>query len=179
MEKSDQWTKEVDQVNRVQVSRTPVSVSMIREATQRDPVLSRVMHFLLHGWPEKENVPEQPRCYHTKQDEFTIEDGCLLRGTRVVIPSKYQEQVLVELHMDHPGMVRMKSIARLHVRWCTLDRDIEQTVRDCHEWQTNRCKFSLKVSIIIIIQRSIPGEGFSIPIYSKNNYIKFRIPIFV
>ncbi len=104
------------------------------------------LFFEVNNVPSAKKVPEQLRFYHTKQEEFTIEDGCLLRGTRVVIPSKYQEQVLAELHMDHPGMVRMKSLARLHVWWCTLDQDIEQTVRDCHECQTNRCKFPLKVS---------------------------------
>ena len=34
------------------------------------------------------------------------------------------------------------------------------------------------IIIIIIIQRSIPGEGFSIPIYKTNSYIKIKIPIY-
>ena len=104
------------------------------------------MCFLLHGWPEEKSLPEDLRFYFTKQDEFTIEEGCLLRGTRVVIPTRYQGQVLAELHMNHPGMVRMKSLARLHVWWSTLDQDIEQTVRDCSSCQANRCKSPLKVS---------------------------------
>ena len=47
---------------------------------------------------------------HSEREEFTVEDGCLLRGTRVVIPSKYQQEVLSELHLNHPGMVRMTSL---------------------------------------------------------------------
>ena len=119
---------------------------MIREATQKDPILSRVVYFLLHGWPEEGSLPEELRFYFTKQDEFTVEEGCLLRGTRVVIPTRYQRQVLTELHMNHPGMVRMKSLARLYVWWSTLDQDIEQTVRDCTSSQANRCKSPFKVS---------------------------------
>ena len=59
---------------------------------------------------------------------------------------KFQALVLAELHIDHPGMVRMKSLARLHVWWSTLDQDIEQTVRDCPNCKFNRCKSPLKVS---------------------------------
>ena len=90
--------------------------------------------------------PEELRFYFTKQDEFTTEEGYLLRGTTVVIPTKFQALVLAELHIDHPGMVRMKSLGRLHVWWSTLDQDIEQTVRDCPNCQFNRCKSPLKVS---------------------------------
>ena len=105
-----------------------------------------MVYFLLHGWLEEGSLPEELRFYFTKQDEFTVEEGCLLRGTRVVIPTRYQRQVLTELHINHPGMVRMKSLARLHVWWSTLDQDIEQTVRDCTSCQANRCKSPFKVS---------------------------------
>ena len=30
-----------------------------------------------------------------------------------------------------PGMVRLKTLARLHVWWPTIDSDIEQLVRNC------------------------------------------------
>ena len=35
-------------------------------------------------------------------------------GIYVVIPHKLQRRVLEELYQDHPGIVRMKSIARLY-----------------------------------------------------------------
>lgn len=70
------------------------------------------MYNILHGWPAEGNITEELKIYHSKQDEFTVEDGCFLSGTRVVIPMKYQAAVLLELHLDHPGMVRMrKSLA--------------------------------------------------------------------
>ena len=145
-EEADDWSMEGDQINRVQIERIPIiTASRIREATRGDPVLSHVLHFVLHGWPAEENTPEELRYYPAKREEFTVEDGCLLRGNRVLIPSKYQ-QVLSELHLNHPGMVRMKSLARLQVWWPNLDSDIEQTVRDCSDCQANRCKTPLKVN---------------------------------
>jgi len=35
------------------------------------------------------------------------------------------------LHEGHPGMTRMKSLARLHVWWPSLDTDIESFVKSC------------------------------------------------
>ena len=128
-EEADDWSMEGDQVNRVQIECTPITASRIREATRGDPILSCVLHFVLHGWPTEENTPEELRYYRTKHEEFTVEDSCLLRGTRVLIPSKYQKEVLSELLLNHPGMVRMKSLARLHVWWPNLDSDIDQIVR--------------------------------------------------
>ena len=88
---------------------TTITASRIGEAKRGDPVLPRVLHFVLHGWPAEENTPEKLRYYRGKHEEFTVENGCLLRGTRVVIPFKYQQEVSLELHLNHPGMVRIKS----------------------------------------------------------------------
>ena len=40
------WSIEGDQVNRVQIERTPITASRIREATRGDPVLSCVLHYI-------------------------------------------------------------------------------------------------------------------------------------
>jgi len=105
-----------------------------------------VLHYILHGWPAEEIIPEELRFYRAKREEFTVEDGCLLRGTRVVILSRYRQEVLSELHLNHPGMVRMKSLARLHAWWPNLDSDIKETVRNCFDCQANRSRAPLKVS---------------------------------
>ena len=112
MEEPDDWIIEANQVNRVQMEQAPITVSQIREATHGDPVLSRVMYYILHGWPAEKCIPDELKIYYNKQDECTVEDGCILRGTRAVIPTKFQAAVLSELHLNHPGMVRMKSLAR-------------------------------------------------------------------
>jgi len=44
---------------------------------------------------------------------LTVEEGCLLRRTRVVIPLKHPEAVLAELYLNPPGIVRMKALDRL------------------------------------------------------------------
>jgi len=73
------------------------------------------MYNILHGWPAEGNITEELKIYYSKQDEFTVEDGCILRGTRVVIPMKYQAAVLLELHLNHPGMVFATGIVHARV----------------------------------------------------------------
>ena len=51
--------EEISRLNLMQINKLPVSARHIRQATQHDPILSRVSYFLLNGWPnEKDLVPE-------------------------------------------------------------------------------------------------------------------------
>ena len=67
----------------------------------------------MKGWADDENMAIQT--WYQRRNELTIEDGCLLWGIRVIIPGSLRERVLQELHEGHPGIVPMKSLARLHV----------------------------------------------------------------
>ena len=52
-------------------------------------------------------------------------------GMRVVVPEACQKAVLRELHTGHPGIVKMKSLARIHVWWPSIDKHIEHLVQEC------------------------------------------------
>ncbi|CAC5424360.1 unnamed protein product [Mytilus coruscus] len=60
----------------------------------------------------------------------------LITRNTVIIPERYRADVLNELHVNHPGIVRMKGLARMHVWWPNLDTDIEITVRNCTACRT-------------------------------------------
>ena len=76
-------------------------------------MLSQVRKWILHGWPEKRSLHFQP--YTTRKDELSEQLGCVLWGSRVVIPAKCQDALLKELHESHPGISQMKSLARNHI----------------------------------------------------------------
>ena len=70
--------------------------------------------------------------------ELTVEAGCLLWGMRVIVPKHLQQIVLKELHLSHPGVSRMKSIARSYPWWPGLDKEIEKLVATCTACQAVR-----------------------------------------
>ena len=59
-------------------------------------------------------------------------------GICVIIPSKHQSHIFQELHRDHPGCSRMKSLARSYVWWPGMDKDIENLARSCVPCQQNK-----------------------------------------
>ena len=48
------------------------------------------------------------------------------------------EDVMEELHETHPGIVRMKSLARSYVWWPDMNVELERKVRACTDCQTSR-----------------------------------------
>ena len=116
---------------------SPASVADIRKATSRHPVLSHVRQFVQCGWPNQCREEElKPFC--SRQTELSVQDGCLLWGNRVVVPLSLQSVVLMELHAAHPGVSRMKSLARMYVCWPGIDSDIESLVRSCQQCQSSQ-----------------------------------------
>ena len=51
---------------------------------------------------------------------------------------KYQGQILNELHQDHQGCSRMKSLAKNYVWWPGMDEDIENIAKACGSCQSHR-----------------------------------------
>ena len=101
--------------------------------TKKDPKLARVQQFLMHGWPSHCDSELDP--FTSKMLKLSSYDGCILWGTRVVIPMHGRDAVLQELHEGHPGMSNMKALARMYVWWPGIDSDIKKSVRICTECQ--------------------------------------------
>ena len=49
--------------------------------------------------------------------ELSIEEGCILWGSRVVLPPQAGKKMVTELHNGHPGIAKMKNLARQYVWW--------------------------------------------------------------
>ena len=117
-----------------QIQALPVTAEQVATATRQDSVLSRVLHFVKEGWPAEVSKEMEP--YARRKDELSSEANCLLWGIRVIIPKRFQSQLLDELHREHPGVSRMKALARSYLWWPGLDRELEECARNCYECQS-------------------------------------------
>ena len=92
------------------LSSAPITPRLIADQPTRDPVLSQVLRHLEMGWPD--TVEDALRPYLSRKNELSVEKGCILWGTRVVVPMNLRPEVLQMLHEGHVGIVKTKSFAR-------------------------------------------------------------------
>ena len=106
--------------------------------SRRDNIIARVLESVLTGnWGLCENS-EKFKDFVCGKNEFGVKLGCLLWGSRVVIPLKLRQKVLNQLHYCHPRVSQMKALSRSFVWWPNIDREIENTVKNCRNCQMNK-----------------------------------------
>ena len=81
---------------------------------------------------------EQFQPYVRRKDELSTEGGCVLWGSRVVLPLRGRRRALDLLHELHPGIVQMKLLARGFMWWPGMDKEIESSVKQCPTCQSTR-----------------------------------------
>ena len=64
------------------------------------------------------------RAYWDFRDKLSTDDGLLLKGPRIVIPSCLQEEHLERLHYGYFSARKVQENARQHLYWPGLDADI-------------------------------------------------------
>ncbi len=114
---------------------SPITSSHIKQWTSQDPTLAKIRDSIVSGERPREEIAKP---YHKVWSELSVEQGCLLRGNRIVIPPRGRTAVMDLLHEGHPGETRMKALARSFVWWPGVDGDLENTVKECDQCQRTR-----------------------------------------
>ena len=137
--RTGEFSQKLVSVAMMEMVKSPVTETEVRRSTRTDPILCVVLQRILEGGLDRE-MDESFKPYRRKGSELTTENGCVLWGTRVVMPVALRSKVLEELHDVHPGVVRMKALARSYVWWPGIDQDIENAIRHCQVCQMNQSK---------------------------------------
>ena len=99
-----------------QLSNPDDVIQDIRLQTAKDDELPLLKHIVTTGWPEQiREVPKEVQPYWTFREELTVENGLLLKSTRITIPRVMRSRFLNELHTGHSD----------------INSDIEQFVATC------------------------------------------------
>ena len=129
-------------ISHIQIETLPVTAAEMKIPTKNDAILFEALKYLRDDkWPE--HIIQELRPYFTERNELSIENDIIMWGLRVVIPSCYRHKILFELHKNHPGMSRMKSLSRLHLWFPNIDKEIEKLVKTCEtceNYQTTQAK---------------------------------------
>ena len=126
--------EEIMLVNQLQSS--SCTADDIRRWTDRDPLLSKVRLHVQQGWTSVSTPELSP--YYGRRNELSVMKGCVLWGTRIVVPPQGRDLMTSMLHDSHPGIVKMKSLARGYMWWPNMDIDLERCVSKCRECQSVR-----------------------------------------
>nr|KAG5702950.1 hypothetical protein BaRGS_034723 [Batillaria attramentaria] len=73
----------------------PFDANILRQESGKDPVIATVMRYVREVWPLKHaEINEEVRKFQKLSDSLSICHGCLIYGTRVVIPQSLQPKIL-------------------------------------------------------------------------------------
>ena len=111
---------------------SPAKLGEIRECTDQDVVLAHLKDVVHHGWPEYPNeCPQDSREFWNFREDLSIEDGLILKGHRLVIPSKLRPHMLQIIHQGHLGTEKCLLKARDCLFWPGISRDIKEMTANC------------------------------------------------
>ena len=118
---------------------------------EEDDTLAILKYTITQGWPQ--SIKEEPtkiQPYWSFHGELMIEDGLILKGTRIVITSKKQEAILNLIHEGHLGLTKYKLHAKEMVYWPGLNEQLEKIVLNCLlclKYSQSKCKQPPHVSL--------------------------------
>ncbi|XP_064081778.1 uncharacterized protein K02A2.6-like [Macrobrachium nipponense] len=104
----------------------------VRDATRNDEELQELLSVIKEGWPDrKDKIPEVLKPYFDFRDSMSYQDGIILKGTRILIPSKLRNSIKTKLHVAHLGYDSMMRRARDAIFWPGMSKEIKQMVNSC------------------------------------------------
>ena len=122
----------------MEMSSAPVMLGDVRKFSRTDPVISRVIEMVMSREKMLADTCPTFTPFKKRFDELVAEEGILMWGYRVVMPTKLRPTILQELHEAHPGITRMKALARSYFWWPGMDNDIEAVVGSCDSCQQHQ-----------------------------------------
>ena len=118
--------------------------------TDKDAELQALKMVISKGWPKKRrSLAPNLQPYWNYRDELTIEDGILMKGQKIIIPTSLKQQYISKIHAGHTGIGSCLKKAWEFVFWVNYSKDIQEAIEKCSLCQeqknvltTNQCYVS-------------------------------------
>ena len=79
----------------------------------------------------KDECHDAIKPYFNYREELTVVDGLVLKGQRIVIPSKLRQSCLRRLYIAHMGINKTLCQARQSIFWPDLSKNITDLISAC------------------------------------------------
>lgn len=104
----------------------------LRLETEKCEELKELKDIIMKGWPEKiEQVRENLKKYWHYRETFSVHNGIIFKNGRTLIPKSMVPLVMKHCHLSHKGIQGTLRLARDHVFWPGMARDLTSVVRNC------------------------------------------------
>ena len=106
---------------------TEKQLERIRRHQEEDEECRQAAEYCRSGWPSRQSLRGVMKHYHAVASEISVQDGLLMRGSRVVIPSALRLEMLDRIHTGH----KCRERAKQSLWWPGLSRQLEELVKNC------------------------------------------------
>ena len=95
-----------------------VDLTAVKLATSEDETMNLLKDVIFNGWPPcRKSCPQELWEFWNFRCDLVLEDGLVLKGSRIVIPKSMRNQVLQAIHVGHQGETKCILLARESVFW--------------------------------------------------------------
>ena len=78
------------EVSALELNASLSKLENIRQESEHDPQMLMLKELIIQGWPKDIKQCPLPLCsYWNYRDELSIVDGIVVKGNRIIIPTKY------------------------------------------------------------------------------------------
>ena len=75
---------------------------IIQNASKSDCILQRITDIITQSWPDdRKDLPPEAIPYFHFRDEFSVQDGLIFKGSRIVIHAETRKEIREALHIPH------------------------------------------------------------------------------
>ena len=139
------------EVSALELNASLSKLQNIRQESECDPQMPMLKELIIQGWSKDVKQCPLPLCsYWNYRDKLSIVDGIAVKGNHLIIPTKYQPELLSLLHDDsHLGINKCIQCAKGSIYWPSITEDIKSIVNKCEKCQAH-CRHNQKEPYIPI-----------------------------
>lgn len=108
-----------------------ITKQQLQEETANDALLTAVMGYLTSKWPPVSALSADANIFYDLKDTLSVNDGLLLRGEQVVIPTTMRRTLVARAHEGHIGIEKTQARLRELYWWPRMNAEVRSAVCAC------------------------------------------------